>query len=220
MPRGHSSTGFYVVMNNHWHFVVWPKRGQGEQVSDFFRWLTTTHAQRWHAHHGTAGMGHVYQGRFKSFPVASDEHLLTRAALRRTQSAAGRAGEACEDYRWSSLHRRLSGAADPEAPAIPLAEPPLPLGRKWIEHVNRPQTEVDCKPSPKASAAADPTAAPGSTKSPSSCTWNPPSAPAEDRRNRSTRESQQKRFASSRPLLFHLWRGCSRSVRTTIYPMI
>ena len=67
----------YVVMHNHWHFVVWPKRGQGEQVSAFFRWLTTTHAQRWHAHHGTAGMGHVYQGRFKSFPVASDEHLLT-----------------------------------------------------------------------------------------------------------------------------------------------
>ena len=67
----------YVVMGNHWHFVVWPKPGQGQQVSDFFRWLSITHAQRWHAHHGTAGTGHVYQGRFKSFPVASDEHLLS-----------------------------------------------------------------------------------------------------------------------------------------------
>jgi hypothetical protein len=32
---------------------------------------------RRHAHHGTAGMGHVYQGRFKSFPIAADEHLLS-----------------------------------------------------------------------------------------------------------------------------------------------
>src|SRR5690242_253444 len=59
----------YTVMGNHWHFVVWPKQGQHAQVSDFFRWLTVTHSQRWHAHHGTAGMGHVYQGRFKSSPI-------------------------------------------------------------------------------------------------------------------------------------------------------
>src|SRR5687768_10077802 len=55
----------YVLMSNHWHFVVWPRQGQDEQVSEFFRWLTVTHSQRWHAHHGTAGTGHVYQGRFK-----------------------------------------------------------------------------------------------------------------------------------------------------------
>jgi putative transposase len=39
----------YVVVGNHWHFVVWPRRGRGEQVSAFFRWLSITHAQRWHA---------------------------------------------------------------------------------------------------------------------------------------------------------------------------
>jgi putative transposase len=66
----------YVVMGNHWHFVVWPKRNEPQQVSEFFRWLTVTHTQRWHAQHGTAGMGHVSQGRFKSFPIASDEQLL------------------------------------------------------------------------------------------------------------------------------------------------
>ena len=36
-----------------------------------------THTQRWHGHHGTAGTGHLDQGRYKSFPVQSDEHLLT-----------------------------------------------------------------------------------------------------------------------------------------------
>ena len=67
----------YTIMSNHWHFVVWPRQRANEQVSEFFRWLTVTHSQRWHAHHGTAGMGRVYQGWFKTFPIAANEHLLT-----------------------------------------------------------------------------------------------------------------------------------------------
>ena len=67
----------YTLMGNHWHFVVWPKQGQHDQVSEFFRWLAVTHSLRWHVYHGTVGMGHVYQGRFKSFPIETDEHLLT-----------------------------------------------------------------------------------------------------------------------------------------------
>ncbi|MCE9553994.1 MAG: hypothetical protein K8T91_11545 [Planctomycetes bacterium] len=54
-----------VLMGNHWYFVVWPRARQHEQVSEFFRWLTVTHSQHWHAHHRTPGMGHVYQGRLK-----------------------------------------------------------------------------------------------------------------------------------------------------------
>ena len=38
------------------------------------RWLTLTHTQRWHANRRTSGTGPIYQGRFKSFPVQSDEH--------------------------------------------------------------------------------------------------------------------------------------------------
>jgi putative transposase len=75
-----------VVMGNHWHFVVWPRRGQGQQVTAFFRWLSITHAQRWHAHHATAGMGHVYQGRFKSFPVATDEQCRLGGGGSRTST--------------------------------------------------------------------------------------------------------------------------------------
>src|SRR5258708_33837254 len=65
----------YCVMPNHWHFVLWPK-ADGE-LTRFLRWLTHTHTMRWHAHHHTGGTGHLYQGRFKAFPVQSDEHLLT-----------------------------------------------------------------------------------------------------------------------------------------------
>jgi putative transposase len=67
----------YCVMPNHWHLVVWP-RLDGE-LSRFVGWLTLTHTQRWRAHRGTTGAGHVYQGRFKSFPVEQDEHFFTVA---------------------------------------------------------------------------------------------------------------------------------------------
>ena len=65
----------YSVMPNHWHLVVWPRK-DGE-LSRFVGWLTLTHTQRWHAHRHSTGSGHVYQGRFKSFPVAEDEHFFT-----------------------------------------------------------------------------------------------------------------------------------------------
>lgn len=130
----------YTLMGNHWHFVVWPKRGQDEQVSDFFRWLTMTHSQRWHAHHDTAGMGHVYQGRFKSFPIASDEHLLT--VLRYVERNPLRAGlvARAEDWRWGSLYRRAHGTPDERRL---LADLPVALGSRWIEHVNATQTEAE-----------------------------------------------------------------------------
>jgi len=61
------------VLRTHWHLVVWP-REDGE-LSRFTGWLTLTHTQRWHAHRHSTGTGHVYQGRFKSFPVQEDEHF-------------------------------------------------------------------------------------------------------------------------------------------------
>ncbi len=65
----------YCVLSNHWHFAVWPDADG--QVTAFFRWLAHTHAMRWRVAHRTVGYGHLYQGRFQSFPVQSDEHLLS-----------------------------------------------------------------------------------------------------------------------------------------------
>ena len=81
----------YCIMPNHWHLVVWPQK-DGE-LSRFVGWLTLTHTQRWHAHRHSTGSGHVYQGRFKSFAVQDDDHLLTvcryveRNALRQAGEA-------------------------------------------------------------------------------------------------------------------------------------
>ena len=67
----------YSLMPTHWHLLLWPR--QDGELSEVLRWITVTHTQRWHVHHDTAGTGPVYQGRFKSFPVQTDEHFLTVA---------------------------------------------------------------------------------------------------------------------------------------------
>ena len=130
----------YAVMPNHWHMVIWP-REDGE-LTQFVRWLTHTHVMRWHAHFKTSGSGHLYQGRFKAFPVQTDEHFYT--LLRYVERNAQRAGlvERAEHWRWSSLWRRVSGG--PQARRL-LHRWPLPEPADWIEHVNRPQTEAELK---------------------------------------------------------------------------
>jgi putative transposase len=61
------------------------------QVTDYFRWLAHTHAMRWRVARRTVGYGHLYQGRFKSFPAESDTHLLTVARyVERTLRPEGR----------------------------------------------------------------------------------------------------------------------------------
>src|SRR5271157_4832513 len=97
--------------------------GQDRQVSEFLRWLTVTHTKPWHAHHHTAGSGHLYQARFKSFPVESDEHLYT--VLRYVERNPIRANlvERAEDWRWSSLARYAKGHDRGPPTAGGLADP-------------------------------------------------------------------------------------------------
>jgi REP-associated tyrosine transposase len=65
----------YCLMPTHWHMVLWPEQ-EGE-TTEFLCWFTLTHSQRLHAHHRTAGCGHIYQGRLKSFPVEQDQAALS-----------------------------------------------------------------------------------------------------------------------------------------------
>jgi len=70
----------YCLMPNHIHLVVRPD-GNGD-IARWMQWLFTTHARHYHEKYGTTG--HVWQGRYKHFPVQGDHHLLTLAAIRRS----------------------------------------------------------------------------------------------------------------------------------------
>ncbi len=128
----------YCLMPNHWHLVVWP-RHDGE-LSDFGHWLTLTHTQRWHAHYHDVGTGHLYQGRFKSFPVCEDDHLFQ--VCRYVERNALRAGlvARAEAWRWGSLWQRgLRSRPDKWI----LSDWPLAIPVHWVKEVNQPQTEAE-----------------------------------------------------------------------------
>lgn len=125
----------YCVMPNHWHLLLWPRNDN--QLSEAMRWLTVTHSQRWHAAHGTAGTGALYQGRFKSFPVQTDAHFLTVARYVERNALRANLVRRAENWRWGSLWRQSN--EDAKARAL-LSEWPVNRPRHWVNRVNRPDT--------------------------------------------------------------------------------
>ena len=126
----------YCLMPNHWHFVLWPF--DDGDLSDFTGWMTLTHTQRWHAYRHTTGWGHVYQGRFKSFPVQDDEHFYTVCRYVERNALRANRVERAEDWRCGSLYRWKYGTSKERGL---LSSWPLPRLANWVEHVNNPLTE-------------------------------------------------------------------------------
>jgi putative transposase len=95
---------------------------------------------RWHAHYHTSGTGHLYQGRFKSFPIASDDHFIK--VVRYVERNALRANlvERAEQWRFSSLWRRLHPNAQP---ALTLDPWPVPQPAHWTKIVNQPLSAAE-----------------------------------------------------------------------------
>lgn len=120
----------YCLMSNHWHLLLWPY-GDGD-LSVFMHWITMTHTQRWHAAHNTSGTGHLYQGRFKSFPVQNEYYYLT--ALRYIESNPFRAGlvKSSSDWIWSSLTTRGRMGKD----NVAISAGPVELPDNWHELVD------------------------------------------------------------------------------------
>ena len=98
----------YCLMPNHWHLLLWPEH-DGD-LARFMQRLTITHVRRWQENRHYVGLGHVYQGRYKSFPVEKDEHFL--AVARYVERIALRANLVlrAEEWRWSpSIGNRPHG---------------------------------------------------------------------------------------------------------------
>lgn len=128
----------YCVMPNHWHFVVWPEAD--DQLASFFQRLTVTHATRWARAKRRVGYGHVYQGRFKSFPVEADEHFYQVLRYVERNPLRAELVRRAVDWRWGSLWIREQGTAEQKAW---LSNWPVPRPRQWREHVHAAQTEAE-----------------------------------------------------------------------------
>ncbi len=99
------------------------------------QWLLTSHVRRYHRHYGTSG--HVWQGRFKAFPIQRDEHLLAvlRYVERNPVRAKSLGVRKAERWPWSSVGKPPAGV---EAPRLDPG--PVPRGGDWLQWVNQPQT--------------------------------------------------------------------------------
>jgi putative transposase len=111
------------LMPNHFHLVAQPETQAA--LSSFMQWWMTSHVRRYHQHYQSHG--HIWQGRFKSFPIQQDDHLLT--VLRYVFRNPVRAGLAAQvmDWPWSSLRwPQLSDPLPVEAPS------------DWLSWIDRP----------------------------------------------------------------------------------
>jgi putative transposase len=128
----------YALMPNHWHLLLRPQR-EGD-LSRFMHRLTLNHTKRWHGSRSTTGRGHLYQDRYKSFPVCDDRYLLNVCRyIEANPLRAGLVGRA-EDWLWSSAreHGAISQTAMSEDSRVRLPLEPFPilLPDNWLDVVN------------------------------------------------------------------------------------
>ena len=107
-------------------------------MSRFVRWVTATHTMRYHAHYHSSGEGHVYQGRFKSFPIQDDEHFLTVCRYVERNALRAKLVKRAEDWRWGSLWRWRQ---KPEPDPTLLSAWPIPRLPRWRARVNESFTD-------------------------------------------------------------------------------
>ena len=95
--RGGVTVHAWCLMDNHYHLLV---ESELMRLSRSMRHLNSTYALYFNERHGRSG--HLFQGRFRSEPIDSDDYYLT--VLRYIHQNPLRAGLACScAYPWSSF---------------------------------------------------------------------------------------------------------------------
>ena len=124
----------YILMPNHFHLVLYPK-SDGD-LCKFMQWLTLTHTQRWHQEKNTKGTGHLYQGRYKSFIVEKDNHLLSVIRYVERNPLRAKLVRKAENWRFSSLWRKIHGSTEQKKL---LSDWPISKPNNYLSLVNESQ---------------------------------------------------------------------------------
>jgi putative transposase len=126
----------WCLMPNHFHLVLWPY--EDGDLSRWMQWLMTCHVRRYHRHYNSSG--HVWQGRFKAFPIQQDSYYLT--VLQYVESNPLRASlvARAEQWEWSSLYS-LTKRVKYQL----VSEGPVERPDNWLSIVNQrqPKSELE-----------------------------------------------------------------------------
>ena len=126
----------FCLMPNHFHLVLWPR--EDGDLGRHLQWLLTAHVRRYHRMRGPRSSGHVWQGRFKAFPIEQDVHLLTVMRYVERNPLRARLVARAEDWQWSSAWR-----GRPRHARDLLSDGPADVPRDWLRRLNTPQTDAE-----------------------------------------------------------------------------
>jgi putative transposase len=128
----------YCLMPNHWHLVVRPQTD--EALGRLMGWVGVTHVRRHHKRHPRRGGGHLYQGRFKAFPVEDGYDFLRLCRYVEANAVRAKVVPGAEQWPWCGLWRRLQRKSD-----LPLADWPQGRPRNWLSLVNQSLERAELK---------------------------------------------------------------------------
>ena len=127
----------YCLMPNHVHLIATPKTQDGLR-----RAIGEAHRRYTRRVNGREDWtGHLWQGRFTSFPM-DETHLLAAARYVELNPVRARLMKRAQDYPWSSARAHLAGGDDKLVKAGPL----LALVGDWAGFLAAGLAEADARP--------------------------------------------------------------------------
>ncbi len=126
----------YCIMPNHFHLVLHPRK-DGD-LQKFMQWLTLTHTQRWHVQNKTIGSGSLYQGRYKSFLIQQDQHLLTVIRYVERNPLRAKLVKNIQNWKYSSAYQRLHTIK-----STIVSSPPVSLPNNYLDFLQLPLTAAE-----------------------------------------------------------------------------
>ena len=130
----------FCLVPNRFHVVIKPKT-DGE-LSQFMRWVTQTHGHRWRNTRRRIGRGGMYQGRFRSFVVQEDEHVLLLCRYIEQLPVREGLSKTAQAWPWSSAGVR-AGAGPAKAARPELRSWPVRRPANWLKLINDPMPKPD-----------------------------------------------------------------------------
>lgn len=120
----------YCLMPNHAHAIAVPQRRDG--LAKAFGRTHQLYAVQINAQHGW--QGHLWQERFGSTPIDTDEYLLTCARYVERNPVEAGICRRPEDWPWSSVHAHLANKPDGIVTLAPMRD----LVTNWRDFLDAP----------------------------------------------------------------------------------
>lgn len=125
----------FCLMPNHWHLILEP-RADGD-LSRFVARLTNTHVKQYQVKNSLIGMGHLYQGRYKSFMIEDGQYFYTVLRYVERNALKAKLCQRAEDWPWGSAFLRAKGRSNILAPL------PIDLPASYLTDLNAPLFATD-----------------------------------------------------------------------------